>query len=125
MRDEEKFAIFDDLFCQLENSLIDGKLQRELCTRQKQVQLDLMAIAHLQTTISAHAVLFAEKILNLPCEIRDSVIEFTGLSRENVQEIVQKGGEITPGAAVDAATACLECVIRSLEQERKADDDLS
>ncbi len=117
MRDEEKFTIFDGLMQQLEDSLEDGSLQVGLKACREEVNLDLMAIAHLQTSIAARVVILAGKLLNLPCEIRDSVMEHTGFTSEKVQQIVQKGGEITPAASLDAALVCLECVMRSMEQQ--------
>ena len=115
MNNNSSYTIFDELMQELENSLIHGSMQVDMNARQQEINLELMAVAHLQTTIASNVLVLASRILGLPVEIRDQIAGCLGMSCEELRKIVETGGEITPDAAMNTAVLCLSSVLRSMK----------
>ena len=116
MQSDSTFTYLEELMESLHACILEGSLNIHLSARQEEVNLDLMAIAHLQTTIAAHVLLLSQKLLKLPCEIRESILKAMGITQEDTRAIVCRGGDITCSDAFKTASACLQTVMRCMEQ---------
>ncbi len=119
MRNDPVFTYLDELMESLHACIVEGSLQVQLSARQAEVNLDLLAIAHLQTSISAHVLVLARKFLSLPCEVREQIMDQTGISAETIQKIEETGEDITCATAIDTAASCLQRVARCMETREK------
>ncbi len=120
MNNSHEHTVFDELMQELESSLVQGSLQVGLAARQKEISIDLMAVAHLQTTIAASVLLLAERLMQLPCEMRNEITECLGLSHEDLRKIMETGKEITPDAAMKNAVISLSTVASSLKHTARS-----
>ncbi len=116
MQSESTFAYLDELMESLHSCILEGGMKVRLSARQSEVNMELMAIAHLQTTIAAHVLVLAKKLVDLPCEIREDVMNRTGIALEDAQEILGIGDNITCSDALNTASVCLQTVMQCMEQ---------
>ena len=118
---DDTFTYLDKLMESLSACILEGSLQVQLTARQTEVNLDLLAIAHLQTTIAANVLVLARKLMDLPCEIREQIMECTGIHSQRVHEIVRMGEDITCATAIETAASCLQNVLQCLDTQNRED----
>jgi hypothetical protein len=116
MQPDSTFTYLDELMDSLSACIVEGSRKVRLSAGQAEVNMELMAIAHLQTTVAAHVLVLARKLVDLPCEIREDVMNSTGIALEEAQEILGIGENITCSDALNTAAVCLQTVMQCMEQ---------